>query len=461
MKRDARSLVTRLRSNDDMDTSTRPLNAMDRSMLEVNRTLRRNGCPEFSTQALLWLSGRIDVGRLRTVVARLSRRYPILAARLVESGPGGPCWKFRPDVECPVHEVHLESATPEAVLDHAGQLLSAPGDPATGDPIRFHVLHHPDGRDVFLMQYSHALMDNGDAVPLVREIDHLFGTDAIEAESPRPESRDLLAEHLQGISRWRRLKAALLTLDVRFRKLRRTPVMLGQDRADQSAPVQLRITRRRIERPETRALEQRVIQACGVPSLSMAITGSVFRALQMLIPDARGHNRNFVAGIGVDLGPPGIKRPVFQTLAAVVPVWARSEQLKDRNELMRTMNEQFRQRLALDADLGMVQLSSFFQRPGSFLRERFARWSVRRLLRSGYSIWYAYFGSLDTMGEQFCGAAIEDACYCASSWPPMGVTFLVNKFRGALVFQATSVAGSVPESLANDFLDAVVSDLVA
>ncbi|HKB06594.1 MAG TPA: hypothetical protein VKD90_30640 [Gemmataceae bacterium] len=443
------------------DLSTRPLNAMDRSMLEVNRTLRHSGCPEFSTQAFLWLSGRIDVARLRASITCLCQRYPILCARLDEAAPQGPAWKLRPDAECPVQEADLESGTPEAVLDHAGQLLSTPSDPATADPIRFDVLHRPDGRDVFLMQYSHALMDNGDAVPLVREIDRLFGSDVAEPDVPRTESRDLLAEHLRATPRWRRLKAALRTLDVRFRRLRRTPVMLGQDLAGAGMPVRLQVARRRIERPETRAIEQRVIQACGVPSLSMAITGSVFRALQMLTPEARGPSRNFVAGIGVDLGPPGIRRPVFQTLAAVVPVWARSEQLKDRTELMRTMNQQFRERLALDADLGMVQLSSFFQRPGSFLRERFARYSVRRLLRSGYSIWYAYFGSLDTMGEQFCGTPIEDACYVASSWPPMGVTLLVNKFQGVLVFQSTSVPGSVPESRANEFLDAVVSDLLA
>ena len=43
----------------------------------------------------------------------------------------------------------------------------------------------------------------------------------------------------------------------------------------------------------------------------------------------------------------------------------------------------------------------------------------------------------------------------------MGVTLLVNQFRGQLHFQATYVPESVPEPLANAFLDEVLRDLGA
>jgi hypothetical protein len=436
-----------------------PLNAMDRSMLAVNRTLGDMGYPAFSTQSVVWLSGRADAARLRSAVARLSQRYPILAARLVDTRGKRPAWSFRSGAECPLDEAELGSPKPEAVLDYAAQLLSEPSDLTSADPIRFDLLHRPDGQDVFLMQYSHALMDNSDAIPLLREIDQLSEGNWSAPEQSRLKPQDLLSEHIKRFPWWRRFKAAIKTLDIRFRNLRGHPLTLGKN-LEARKPLRFRLATRRLERVEVRAIEQHVIRTCGVPSLSMALLGSVFRALGKCAPDGNGSGRKLVAGIGVDLSPTGITRPVFQTLAAVVPVFVRPEALADREALMRALHQQFRQQLERGADLGMVQLSNFFQRPGTFLRERFARLSVRRLMRSGYSLWYAYFGSLDAVGERFCGASVESACYFASTWPPMGLTLLVNRFRGDLLFQATYVPESVPEPIANAFLDALIKDLM-
>jgi hypothetical protein len=444
--------------NDPREThiERQPLNAMDRGLLAVNRALRGMNCPDFSTQALVWLSGRANAVRVRAAVASLGQRYPVLAARLIETGHNGAHWMFRPGAECSLHEAELGSEKPEAVLDFAARLLSEPGDPAKTDPIRFHLIHRPDGRDVFLMQYSHALMDNGDAVPLLRALDQLSGPSADAPCAPVP---DLLSEYIRQFPRGKRLKAALRTLDVRFRKLRSPPATLGTN-LDRAVPVRFRITTRRLERPAVRAVEQRVIRTCGMPSLSMALLGSAFRAIVKLVGD-REAGRNLVAGIGVDLVPPGVTRPVFQTLASVVPIFTRPEALADRDSLLRALHQQFRYRLENAADLGTVQLANFFQAPGARLRQRFADWSVGRLMGRGYSLWYAYFGSLDAVGARFCDTAIEDVYYCASTWPPMGLTLLVNRFRGDLLFQATYIPESVPEPLANQFLDTMLEDLVA
>ena len=42
----------------------------------------------------------------------------------------------------------------------------------------------------------------------------------------------------------------------------------------------------------------------------------------------------------------------------------------------------------------------------------------------------------------------------------MGMTLIANQFRGRLLLQATYVPESVPEGLANEFLDGVVEDLM-
>src|SRR5262249_7388501 len=143
------------------------LTATDRTMLAVDRMLRRLGGSGFETQMFVLLADRIDTARLRTAVASLGERYPVIAARLTEpNGRGGAYWRFRPGAECAVREADLPSTGHASLLDYAGQLLSRPCDLAGEDPIRFHLLHRPDGRDVFLMQYNHALMDNNATVLL-------------------------------------------------------------------------------------------------------------------------------------------------------------------------------------------------------------------------------------------------------------------------------------------------------
>jgi hypothetical protein len=437
-------------------TDRRPLNAMDRGMVTVNRALRSRGLPEFSTQALVWLSERIDVARLRIAIIQLSRRHPVLSARLCDSRKG-PSWQIRLGAFCLLQEESLPSTSPQAVLQRASELLATPGDPTQDDPIRFVLLRRPDGRDVIVIQYSHVLMDNGDALPLLRELDILYGTDCAAEVRPSRELPDFLAEHLRRIPFGRRLRAALRTLNVRFRKLPRNPTVLGHPVTGTSL-VKFRILTRSIDAPAVSALENQLIETCGFPCLSMAILASVFRTMQRLKAHRPEPVHDFIAGIGIDLCPRGVRRPIFQTLASVIPLHVRSEALLDRDASIRQLNDQLRERLQHDADLGTIQLASFFQQPG-VVRQRFTGWSVRRLLRSGYSLWFAYFGPVDALGERFCGSPIEEMMYTASTWPPMGVTFLANRFRGRLLFQLTYVPECVSEELASDFLDGVIRDL--
>jgi hypothetical protein len=163
-----------------------------------------------------------------------------------------------------------------------------------------------------------------------------------------------------------------------------------------------------------------------------------------------------VAGIGVDLGLRGRGGPVFQNLVSLVPVCARAEDLEDRDGLVRLLARQLRERLAEDADLGMLQLVALLGR-----RPRpDALWAIAHVLRHGFSLWYAYFGALDAVGEAFCGAPVERVFSAGPAWPGVGLTLLVNRHRGRLLFQATYTPESVPEVRARRFLELVVGDLV-
>jgi hypothetical protein len=429
-------------------------------MLSVDRALRELGASGFETQMFVYLSGRADVASLRVALRRMSERYPLATARLTGAGEDGePCWRFRPGAYCPLGEADLPSAGADAVLGHAARLLSTPADPVEADPIRFVLLHRPDGRDVFLVQYNHTLMDNNGAVRLLRELGHLTGgLDAAALASPAAEQDDLLRGYLRRFPRQRRRAAALETVDLWGDSARGGVAMLGATTPGREQAGVVAIISRCLGQNETRALQARVLKACGFPSLSMELLGSAFRAVGRLSPQRwpKGYY-NLVAGIGLDLGLRSERGPIFQNLTSLVPIHARSEDLKecDRDALQRMLSQQVRQRLEGGTDLGMLQLVELFSR-----RPRQARWVIGLWLRVGFSLWYAYFGALEVVADRFCGTDIEDLYFAGPAWSPVGVTLLANQFRGRLLLQATYVPAAVPDALAHDFLDTVVRDLV-
>jgi hypothetical protein len=425
-------------------------------MLAVDRMLRRMGGSGFETQMFVVLSARLDTAKLRDALARLGEHYPVAAARLVETGgPGEPCWRFRPGAPCPLREADLASADPGCRFDYAGRLLSAPVDLAESDPIRFHVLHLPDGRDVFLLQYNHALMDNNATALLLAKIDRLAGATPDRAADGSAVPRDLVWDYLRSVPRGRRRQALLRIGRLWGRWWRGGVATLARSRAGRAGLAPVRIASRRLEPDQTGALRSYALNTLGFPSLSVPLVGSVFRAIGRLAPRHGVGGDNVLAGIGVDLGLRGRRGPIFQNLVSLIPLHARPDDLRDRDGLVRMLGRQMREQLAGAADLGVVQQAALMGRQpwhGS-------HWLVDMVLRRGFSLWYAYFGSLDAAGDRFCGVPVEDVFYAGPCWPPVGLTLLVNQFRGRLLLQATYVPESVPDAVANEFLDEVVGDL--
>src|SRR5262245_16181597 len=246
-----------------------PLNAADRFLLAVDRAQRRIGGVGFETQTWIGLDGRVDLPRLRDALACLARRHPAITSRLVEAqDQGGPYWRFRPGSDCPLEETDLADSNPQCVLDHAARLLSAPSDPAEVDPARFHLLRRPDGRDVLLVQFNHALVDHHGAMRLLGCLTRPDDGGRVEPAPPAPAWRDPIWEHLRRFPRKRRREATRVAEDWR-RSLRGGAIHLGRTPPG-GGPVTLRLISRRLEAGPVRALEARV-RASGAPSLAMAV----------------------------------------------------------------------------------------------------------------------------------------------------------------------------------------------
>src|SRR5262249_27581442 len=147
-------------------------------------------------------------------------------------------------------ETNLESPAPQAVLEHAARLLSTPCDPAEVDPIRFHLLHRPDGRDVFLIQFNHTLMDHSDTIRVLRYLERC-GRMALGFPEPQhPPDSDLIRAHLARFPRARR-RAAVRQVEEWPRLLRGGAVQLSRQGPGGSGPAQLRLATRCLDQLAT------------------------------------------------------------------------------------------------------------------------------------------------------------------------------------------------------------------
>ncbi|MEX0719007.1 MAG: hypothetical protein WD066_20600 [Planctomycetaceae bacterium] len=436
---------------------SQPLNAIDRVLLAVHKVLRSMGTSGFETQTLVWTGRRIDAVRLRRAMARLGRRYPVITSRLAEPADGPPQWSFQ-DAAPHLREVDLRDGDDDAVQRYAAAALSRPRDLSADDPITFELLRRPDGRDVFLLQANHALMDYGATAPLIRRIDLLSQDRPHEEDDAAERYSDCIAAHLARFPRRRRIASALRAIDLRLRILRGDAVRIGRpappvEKGGADRPTPYALLSRSLEPPESRDLQQRVARTCGFPGVSMAVLAMAFRSLSELAPaDARAGK--YVTGIGLDLGLRNGGEPLFQNACSVVPVGVPAEMLEDRDGLVRALNQQLRDHLKRGIDLGIVQLASLFGRRSATVNR-----SARKRLERGYSLLYASFGSFDSVGESFCGSPIEHISCAGPAWPPLGLTLLVTQFRGRMHFQATCHAESVPATLGERFLDRVLDDL--
>jgi hypothetical protein len=431
------------------------LNPIDRTMRCIDVAIRQLGYPGLETQMLAWLDGRLDPARLRAAIGRLGRRFPVIAARLVETGSDGlpAYWQFRSGATCMLREWQLDSDAPQAVLDHASQVLSDAQDPATADPLEFHLLHRPGGKDVLLLQYNHVLMDNTAAVPLLDQLDHVACCD--DESGPANTPANAVAAYLRRFPALERHTAVRDAIELQAHALRGRAATLVPLAARPPGPARLAIATRSLDASETVRLRSRIVARYGFPCLSMAILGSAFRAIDRLGP-APGDACDFVAALGIPIPRDACEALAFQNRTSAVPIRLSRPDVQDQDRAVCVLRDQLRERLARRTDLGVLCTTAVFDR-----RFRYVEWVVWHLLRYGYSLWYAYFGALDRGNHTVLGRTVEDLFYTGGPiWPSIGISLLVNQYHGRLRFQATFDPRLIPAPLAGAFLDVTLSDLM-
>src|SRR5262249_4766308 len=156
-----------------------------------------------------------------------------------------------------------------------------PRDLSSEDPISFELLHLPDSRDVFLMQYNHAFLDNIAASHLLKPIDACFrsvtaaiGGSAVDDPVPFVQP-DALNDFLARIPRWERIRAAAGTAGVRLTKINGASVQVAG--AAPTPSTTIGIITRQLDEESTSRLKRWALERYHFPSISMNLLASLFR----------------------------------------------------------------------------------------------------------------------------------------------------------------------------------------
>ena len=186
----------------------------------------------------------------------------------------------------------------------------------------------------------------------------------------------------------------------------------------------------------------------------MAILNSVFRSMDHQIGCLDQENRHYGAVIGIDVPTNRNREALFQNFLSTIPIHENAKDFIDRDEGCRFLSEQFQSALRDGVDLGILSMMSVFGR-----RPRVQHWAIEYFLRHACSLWYGFFGESKLLNAGFLGNRIRELRFFGPTWPPMGLTLIVNKHHERLFFNVTYDKNCLEETNVRSFLDFLIGDL--
>lgn len=311
-------------------------NPIDLLFFAAEYALERLGVPGFCGCMELWLSGRLDLGRLRTAVTALGDAFPVLNATL-DTHPitGRVRWRLPKPGSSPRIAVRCSEMPPEDGIEAlVNERRAAFHEP----PLAFHVFRGAPEGDVLMMFWTHALMDGGGGLALLAVLDQLYrertapGTLASRGDERR---RDF-EQHLLPGGMPARIAAVL-----RGGRAKPPP---RESRQLNTSPYprdwgRMRILRRRIERS---ALEQAEAIARSIGAgvrLSDWLRTSAFAALDALLPRRRDRLSAYTMLSPIDHRDPA-SPAVCWNFNSALPLSIPTADLADRAEVARELRRQ-------------------------------------------------------------------------------------------------------------------------
>lgn len=466
------------------------LNAADRLMLVAHEGMRRMGHPGFQCQTHIWLDGRLDVDRFKPALAKLRAVYPVIVSRLMRDERGRPMWRFDAVREVEFVEHSLSGSESSDIWRYGEGLFETPLDLDQRDPIGFHLLHLPDGRDVLIVRFSHVLMDGKSPEFALAEIDRLFAeieapsdgaqrsiraatlkeqwsdpggsfsetksADALGRNAGAANMRDIdeLDQQLRRHGFRKRLASSWNVIRSQIKLPIQSAVMARGDISNWVFKP-LRILVREMDEARTKAAADRVRRLCGFANLSPAVLASVFRAIRELSDKPITRRTGFKTDVPLNLRAPGQIHPVFRNYMSFIQMSARPGELNDRDALTRTLNAYMRDQLRRGVDVGTIQMMTIMSRMEKLL----ARHLLDRMRKDPISLGFGFLGQVLPSLEQFCGRRVDRLYSLNASISPPGMVLQVIQFRGKMSLVMTYIGSVVSDELANRFAEFIMDDL--
>ncbi|HPF37401.1 MAG TPA: hypothetical protein P5081_20410 [Phycisphaerae bacterium] len=429
------------------------LNAADRLMLVAHQGLLGVGHSGFTCQTHVWFQGRVDVQRLRAALSRLNHRYPVITSRLV--APGGyrvPYWMYRNGADVILHETTLDGATERDVWAFGESLNDRPFSHADSDPIVWRLLHLPDGNDVLILLFSHALMDGKSPEHMLKLLDALWDHDGVAIAEPAP--MDEIVGHLRREKVGRRARSAVRRLRHEWRYSKPAAMIIPRvDRVWRATPF--RILVREMDEMETDRAIARVKRLCGFANLAPALLAGVFRSIRTLGPDADNRGRQCKTDVPLNLRPPGRSEPIFRNFMTFIKLGATPDEMTDSESLVRTLNGRMRDELRNGIDLGSLQMMSFMAPHANLMR----RHLLRTLRKGPVSLGFGFLGTVIPGLTKLGATPIRRLYTMNAALSPPGITLQGHQYQGRLSLVLTHIGATVNDELAAAFLQHIMDEL--
>ncbi len=387
------------------------LNGSDYLMLGFDYELRRRGFAGNSCQIVLELASAVSADALKTRLADLVQRHPILRAR-----PGGiflPKWKSAGH-SAVGPQVRFHRDRP----DLRQQLADEPLAMNRGELIRFDLIERDGGRMDIVFKWAHTLMDANSA-------EHFLAVVGRE-DVPLPATEPLLPPRAKKPLK-QRFKLAWKSIHQLDQFCKAAPRSVGVRRP--TAPTRQKFRVEKFSAEETARIRAHGARLCG------ALGGAQFHSAVSMVELHRLHQRlgcvspSYVLPVPVGLRLKGSVEPLFSNQMIMLMAQFLPEQLDSTASAVAVLKSQMASGLRaglLESGLLLAELFRFLPLPLYMAM-------VKQGLRGEIcSLFYGDTAAVTPLLTTFLGATIEDFTHIGATTPSPGLGVIFYFFRGLM-----------------------------
>lgn len=408
-------------------------------MLGFDHELRGRGFVGNNCQIVLELGGTVSPDALRSRLAELTAKFPLLNAR--PAGVIHPRWRVPREATPPAVRVHQHQGGLEE------QLLNEPLAVARGELARFDLIETSGGRTRLAFTWAHALMDAPGAEEFLAWIgDGKNGPGAPASASPPPASPPLR----------QRLKTAWKSLHHLDKFCETKPQSIGTRHPEARAELRSSVVRFTAE--ETATARAHGTRLCGLLGDAQFHATVSLCELHKLRARLGCPSPSYVLPMPVGLRPKGRVEPVFSNQLSMLMVQLFPAQLSSVADAVAAFKPQMEHALRT----GLIESGRTLAELFRFLPLPLYVFMVKQGLRGEIgSLFFGDTAAVNPKLNNFLGVPVEDFMHVAAITPSPGLGVIFYYFRGLLRLTVVHSAQVFTRAEADEFTASLRARLLA